>query len=203
MHTNLTADLINKIDWTKCNELVPTIIQNVKTLEVLMLGFMNKEAIILTQETGNIHFFSRTKNRIWMKGEESGNILKMHEMKLDCDNDTILALVSPVGNTCHLETKSCFNADTNFLSKLESIIAERTAKEDGDSYISKLISHGINKVAQKVGEEGVEVAIAVINESNELLLEESADLIFHLIIALNLRGLSIFDTIDILKNRNK
>ncbi len=194
--------IIDKIDWEKCNNLVPVVIQNVKTLEVLMLGFMNKEAIILTHETGNIHFFSRTKNRIWMKGEESGNILKMVEMNLDCDGDTILALVHPVGNTCHLGTKSCFGVQPNVLSNLEEVISQRIEFKNEESYVAKLVARGVNKVAQKVGEEGVEVAIAAINESDHLLLEESADLIFHLMIVLKCRNLSIFDVVEVLRGRS-
>ena len=199
MHTNL----IDRIDWKKCSDLVPVIIQNVKTLEVLMLGFMNREAIILTHETGNIHFFSRTKNRIWMKGEESGNVLKMVEMKLDCDGDTILALVKPVGNTCHTGATSCFGIEPNFLNTLEKTISQRIELPNEESYVSKLTSKGMNKIAQKVGEEGVEVTIAAISESDDLLLEEVADLLFHTIIALRFRKLSIFDAIEILKQRDK
>lgn len=196
-------NLIDQIDWKKCNELVPVIIQNVKTLEVLMLGFMNREAIILTHETGNIHFFSRTKNRIWMKGEKSGNVLKMVKMKLDCDGDTILALVKPVGNTCHTGANSCFGIEPNFLNALEKKISQRIELPNEESYVSKLTSKGMNKIAQKVGEEGVEVTIAAINESDDLLLEEVADLLFHTIIALRFRKLSILDTIEILKQRDK
>jgi phosphoribosyl-ATP pyrophosphohydrolase/phosphoribosyl-AMP cyclohydrolase len=196
-------NLIDQIDWKKCNELVPVIIQNVKTLEVLMLGFMNREAIILTHETGNIHFFSRTKNRIWMKGEESGNVLKMVEMKLDCDGDTILALVKPVGNTCHTGATSCFGIEPNFLNTLEKTISQRIELPNEESYVSKLTSKGMNKIAQKVGEEGVEVTIAAISESDDLLLEEVADLLFHTIIALRFRKLSIFDAIEILRQRDK
>ena len=199
MHTNL----IDRIDWKKCSDLVPVIIQNVKTLEVLMLGFMNREAIILTHETGNIHFFSRTKNRIWMKGEESGNVLKMVEMNLDCDGDTILALVKPVGNTCHTGATSCFGIEPNFLNTLEKTISQRIELPNEESYVSKLTSKGMNKIAQKVGEEGVEVTIAAISESDDLLLEEVADLLFHTIIALRFRKLSIFDAIEILKQRDK
>ena len=203
MCKNLKNKIIDQIDWKKCNELVPVIIQNVKTLEVLMLGFMNREAIILTHETGNIHFFSRTKNRIWMKGEESGNVLKMVEMNLDCDGDTILALVKPVGNTCHTGATSCFGIEPNFLNALEKTISQRIELPNEESYVSKLTSKGMNKIAQKVGEEGVEVTIAAISESDDLLLEEAADLLFHTIIALRFRKLSIFDAIEILKKRDK
>lgn len=199
----MRENLIDKIDWKKCNELVPVIIQNVKTLEVLMLGFMNKEAIILTHETGNIHFFSRTKNRIWMKGEESGNILQIVEMNLDCDCDTILALVKPIGNTCHLGTNSCFGIEPNFLNTLEGTVLQRIESKNDESYVSKLTSKGMNKIAQKIGEEGVEVTIAAINESDDLLLEEVADLIFHIIIVLKFRDLSIFNAIDVLKTRER
>jgi phosphoribosyl-ATP pyrophosphohydrolase/phosphoribosyl-AMP cyclohydrolase len=203
MCKNLKNKIIDQIDWKKCNELVPVIIQNVKTLEVLMLGFMNREAIILTHETGNIHFFSRTKNRIWMKGEDSGNVLKMVEMNLDCDGDTILAVVKPVGNTCHTGATSCFGIEPNFLNALEKTISQRIELPNEESYVSKLTSKGMNKIAQKVGEEGVEVTIAAISESDDLLLEEVADLLFHTIIALRFRKLSIFDAIEILKKRDK
>ena len=165
--------MIEKIDWQKCNNLIPAIIQDAKTLEVLMLGFMNKEALKLTQEINKVHFWSRTKNRIWMKGEESGNILNVIDVKLDCDNDSLLILVKPSGNTCHNGTKSCFDCRTNFLPELEEIIEDRIKNPKDNSYASKLSQNGINKVAQKVGEEATEVVIAALSETNEQLTGEN------------------------------
>ena len=194
--------MIEKIDWSKCNNLIPAIIQDAKTLEVLMLGFMNKEAFKFTQEINKVHFWSRTKNRIWMKGEESGNILNVIDIKLDCDEDSLLILVEPVGNTCHNGTKSCFNVRTNFLAELEEIIEDRIKNPKDNSYASKLSQNGINKVAQKVGEEATEVVIAALSETNEQLTGESADLLFHLIMTLKMRRLGLNDVIELLKQRN-
>lgn len=195
--------MIEKINWTKCNNLIPAIIQNAKTFDVLMLGFMNIEALELTQETKIVHFWSRTKNRIWMKGEESGNILNVINIQLDCDNDSLLILVDPIGNTCHNGTRSCFNYKANFLTELEEIVENRIKNSKNDSYVSKLSQSGINKVVQKVGEEAVEVVIAALNQTNEALIEESADLLFHLIITLKMKKLELNDIVDLLKKRNK
>jgi phosphoribosyl-ATP pyrophosphohydrolase/phosphoribosyl-AMP cyclohydrolase len=196
-------NMIEKIDWSKCNNLIPAIIQDAKTLEVLMLGFMNKEALKFTQEINKVHFWSRTKNRIWMKGEESGNILNVIDIKLDCDEDSLLILVEPVGNTCHNGTKSCFNVRTNFLAELEEIIEDRIKNPKDNSYASKLSQNGINKVAQKVGEEATEVVIAALSETNEQLTGESADLLFHLLMTLKMRRLGLNDVIELLKQRNE
>lgn len=199
----MRQNLIEKIDWQKCNNLIPAIIQDQKTLEVLMLGFMNQEALKLTQETQKIHFWSRSKNRIWMKGEESGNVLNMVDIKLDCDNDSLLVLVDPFGNTCHNGTKSCFNCRTNFLAELEDVIEDRISNPKEGSYTSELVKNGINKVAQKIGEEATEVIIAALSETNENLIAESADLLFHLMMTLKMRGLELSDVIELLKQRNK
>lgn len=196
-------NMIEKIDWSKCNNLIPAIIQDAKTLEVLMLGFMNKEALKFTQEVNKVHFWSRTKNRIWMKGEESGNILNVIDIKLYCDEDSLLILVEPVGNTCHNGTKSCFNVRTNFLAELEEIIEDRIKNPKDNSYASKLSQNGINKVAQKVGEEATEVVIAALSETNEQLTGESADLLFHLLMTLKMRRLGLNDVIELLKQRNE
>ena len=184
------VDFIGKIDWQKVNNLVPVVVQNCKTFDVLMLGYCNKEAIELTQKSGKMHFFSRTKQRIWMKGEESGNILNVVDLKLDCDNDTILALVEPVGNTCHNGTKSCFDYRINFLEELQEV------------YVAKLSKKGINKVAQKVGEEATEVVISAINESDERFLEESADLLFHFLLLLKNKNFELSDVVKVLEGRN-
>jgi phosphoribosyl-ATP pyrophosphohydrolase/phosphoribosyl-AMP cyclohydrolase len=194
--------MIEKIDWPKCNNLIPAIIQDSKTLEVLMFGFMNKEALKLTQEINKVHFWSRTKNRIWMKGEESGNILNVTDIKLDCDNDSLLILVKPSGSTCHNGTKSCFDCRTNFLAELEEIIDDRIKNPQENSYVSKLAKKGINKVVQKVGEEATEVVIAALKESDEELIGESADLLFHLIMTLKMRNLELNNVIELLTLRN-
>ena len=199
----MCKNLIEKIDWPKCNNLIPAIIQDSKTLEVLMFGFMNKEALKLTQEINKVHFWSRTKNRIWMKGEESGNILNVIDVKLDCDNDSLLILVKPSGNTCHNGTKSCFDCRTNFLAELEEIIDDRIKNPQENSYVSKLAKKGINKVVQKVGEEATEVVIAALKETDEELISESADLLFHLIMTLKMRNLELNNVIELLRQRNK
>ena len=196
-------DFINKIDWKKCNNLIPAIIQDIKTNEVLMLGYCNKEAIELTQKTEKMHFFSRTRQKIWMKGEESGNILNVKNMFLDCDNDTILVFVDPIGNTCHTGNKTCFNIKINFLNELEDIINQRLKENDVEnSYVAKLFQKGINKISQKVGEEATEVVIASLNETDERFLDESADLLFHYLLLLNKKGFKLFDVINVLKNRH-
>jgi phosphoribosyl-ATP pyrophosphohydrolase/phosphoribosyl-AMP cyclohydrolase len=200
--------MMEKIDWKKCNNLVPVIIQDGKSLAVLMLGFMNHEALDLTVKTAKVHFWSRTKNRIWMKGEESGNILHVVDIKLDCDNDSLLILTSPIGNTCHLGMKSCFDYSPNFLFDLEktiddriSAIDDRIANQNSESYVSNLVKSGVNKIAQKVGEEATEVVIAALCEGRDEFLGESADLLFHLLILLRARGLELHDVVEVLKSR--
>lgn len=199
----MCESLVNKIDWQKCNNLVPTIIQDENTLEVLMLGFMNQEALILTGKTKKVHFYSRTKGRIWMKGEESSNILNVKEIKIDCDNDSLLIIVDPIGNTCHNGDKSCFKERTNFIAEFEDFIEKRFQKPEEDSYISSLQKKGINKIAQKVGEEATEVIISALNESNENFINECADLLFHSILLLKYKNLSIKDVLNVMKTRDK
>ena len=197
-------DFIDKIDWKKCGNLVPCVVQDCKTFDVLMLGFCNKEAIKLTQQTGKMHFFSRTKNRIWMKGEESGNVLNVVKLKLDCDNDTILALVNPVRNTCHTGTKTCFDERVNFLAELEEIIDKRLKNNDlKNSYVASLSAKGLNKVAQKVGEEATEVVISALAESDDRFLNESADLLFHFLLLLKNKNFELNDVVKVLKERHK
>ena len=197
-------DFVEKIDWKKCGNLVPCVVQDCKTFDVLMLGFCNKEAIKLTQQTGKMHFFSRTKKRIWMKGEESGNVLNVVKLKLDCDNDTILALVNPVGNTCHTGTKTCFDERINFLAELEEIIDERLKNNDlKNSYVASLSAKGLNKVAQKVGEEATEVVISALAENNDRFLNESADLLFHFLLLLKNKNFELKDVVKVLEMRHK
>jgi phosphoribosyl-ATP pyrophosphohydrolase/phosphoribosyl-AMP cyclohydrolase len=195
-------NITNKIDWKKCNGMVPAIIQDQKTFDVLMLGFMNEEALNLTLESKKVHFFSRTKNRIWMKGETSNHVLNLVDIDLDCDNDSLLVMVNPQGNTCHLGDKSCFKKRVNFLAQLEEIIDHRIENPLAESYVSKMHSKGLNKIVQKVGEEGVEVVIAALNEGDERLLSESADLMFHLLLLLRSKKLSITDVVDVLAKRS-
>jgi phosphoribosyl-ATP pyrophosphohydrolase/phosphoribosyl-AMP cyclohydrolase len=183
------------IDFDKTQGLVPVIIQDVQTLEVLMLGYMNQEAWEKTEAEGKVTFFSRSKNRLWTKGEESGNFLFVKETHIDCDNDTILIKASPVGPTCHTGARSCFktNYNQNFIFELEKIIADRYDNPAEESYINKLRKKGLNKIAQKVGEEGVETVIAALAETEEDFVNESSDLMFHLLVLLKEKGKSLAD----------
>lgn len=193
------------IDFEKSNGLVPVVIQDVQTLEVLMLGYMNQEAWTKTQNEGVVTFFSRTKNRLWTKGESSGNFLNVVESHLDCDNDTLLIKVNPVGPTCHTGNRSCFNTNynQNFIFELENIIADRYANPNEESYVNKLRQKGLNKIAQKVGEEGVETVIAALNETEVDFVNESSDLIFHLLVLLKEKGKSLNDIAQNLEGRHK
>jgi phosphoribosyl-AMP cyclohydrolase / phosphoribosyl-ATP pyrophosphohydrolase len=193
------------IDFEKSNGLVPVVIQDAQTLEVLMLGYMNQEAWTKTQNEGIVTFFSRTKNRLWTKGESSGNFLKVKETHLDCDNDTLLIKVNPVGPTCHTGSRSCFQTtyNQNFIFELENIIAARYDNPTEESYVNKLRKKGLNKIAQKVGEEGVETVIAALNETDVDFVNESSDLIFHLLVLLKEKGKSLNDIALNLEGRHK
>jgi phosphoribosyl-ATP pyrophosphohydrolase/phosphoribosyl-AMP cyclohydrolase len=197
------------IDFNKNNDgLVPAIIQDATTKNVLMLGYMNEEAFKKTQETKLVTFFSRSKNRLWTKGEESGNVLHLEDIKLDCDKDTLLISVRPKGPTCHTGTDTCWKeANTpnyGFFSTLEGVIAERVANKDTKkSYVASLFDKGINKVAQKVGEEAVEVVIEAMDSNDELFLYESADLLFHYLLLLHAKGFSLQDIEAELMGRQK
>lgn len=196
------------IDFDKNNDgLVPAIIQDANTKNVLMLGYMNAEAFQKTKETGLVTFFSRTKNRLWTKGEESGNVLQLIDMKLDCDNDTLLVSVNPKGPTCHKGTDTCWNENNKpsfgFLSNLEAVINSRIENADAQkSYVASLFEKGINKIAQKVGEEAVEVVIEAKDNNDDLFLNESADLLFHHLILLQAKGYKLQDVVAILEQRH-
>ena len=197
------------IDFNKNPDgLVPAIIQDANTKNVLMLGYMNQDALDKTQQTQQVTFFSRTKNRLWTKGEESGNFLNLVDIKLDCDNDTLLIFVNPSGPTCHKGSDTCWN-DTNnesygFISKLEDVITNRIEyAEVTKSYVATLFKEGINKIAQKVGEEAVEVIIEAKDTNDELFLNESADLLFHYLLLLQAKGFKMNDVVDVLKGREK
>lgn len=198
-----------KIDFTKSeNELIPAIIQDNSTKNVLMLGYMNQEAIDKTLATNKVTFFSRSKNRLWTKGEVSGHFLELVSIKNDCDNDTLLIRVNPIGSTCHTGSDTCWqetnNEEFGFITKLESIIKNRKENADSEkSYVASLFAKGINKIAQKVGEEAVEVVIEAKDENNDLFLSESADLLFHYLILLQAKGFLLNDVVTILKNREK
>ena len=198
-----------KIDFKKNPDgLIPAIIQDATSKNVLMLGYMNQEAFEKTQNTKKVTFFSRTKNRLWTKGEESGNFLNLVDLKLDCDNDTLLIFVNPIGPTCHKGSDTCWN-DTNnetygFISKLEETIANRIENTDASkSYVASLFKKGINKVAQKVGEEAVEVVIEAKDTNDTLFLNESADLLFHYLLLLQAKGFKLKDVVEVLKGREK
>ena len=197
------------IDFNKnADGLVPAIIQDATSKNVLMLGYMNLEAFEKTQITKKVTFFSRTKNRLWTKGEESGNFLNLVDLKLDCDNDTLLIFVNPVGPSCHTGSDTCWNdsnlASYGFISKLEEIIENRIENADpSNSYVASLFKKGINKVAQKVGEEAVEVVIEAKDTNDDLFLNESADLLFHYLLLLQAKGFKFNDVVEILKEREK
>lgn len=193
------------IDFTKGNGLVPVVIQDNNTLQVLMLGYMNEESYTKTKVENKVTFFSRSKNRLWTKGEESGNFLKVKEIKTDCDNDTILIKVKPNGPTCHTGSTSCFKEETakGFIYKLENTISKRIDKNEKKSYTNKLYKKGINKVAQKVGEEAVELVIEAKDNNDELFKNEAADLLYHYLILLKAKGYQLEDIEEVLKSRTK
>lgn len=197
------------IDFTKNNDgLVPAIIQDASTKNVLMLGYMNAEALKVTQESKKVTFYSRTKKRLWTKGEESSNFLNLVSIKIDCDNDTLLITVNPEGSTCHKGTDTCWGEDNattfGFLSELEQTIASRKEnKEDEKSYVSTLFRKGINKIAQKVGEEAIETVIEAKDDNDDLFLYESADLLFHYLILLQAKGFTLNDIETELLKRKK
>jgi phosphoribosyl-ATP pyrophosphohydrolase/phosphoribosyl-AMP cyclohydrolase len=198
-----------KIDFTKSeNGLIPAIIQDSETKTVLMLGYMNLEAYEKTLLTNKVIFFSRSKNRLWTKGEESGNFLNVIELKIDCDSDTLLIKVQPEGPTCHTGSDTCWQESNTefygFLSKLENTIKNRKENSSSDkSYVVSLFESGINKIAQKVGEEAVEVIIEAKDNNDKLFLDESADLLFHYLILLQAKGFQLKDVISVLKDREK
>ena len=188
------------------DELVPAIIQDANTQKVLMLGFMNAEALIKTSELQKVTFFSRSKNRLWTKGEESGNYLFVKEIKVDCDNDTLLIRAEPVGPVCHTGADTCWNEKNvtdNFLVQLENIIAERKNNPTEESYTSSLFKKGINKIAQKVGEEAVELVIEAKDDNDDLFKNEAADLLFHYMILLQAKGFKLNDIIENLRQRHQ
>lgn len=193
-----------KIDFQKNNGLVPVIIQDNATLQVLMLGYMNEEAFALTQQEKRVTFFSRSKNRLWTKGETSGNFLIVNDIQIDCDNDTILIKATPKGPTCHTGSTSCFKEETTkgFLYKLQDIISKRIDEDVENSYTNKLFKRGINKVAQKVGEEAVELVIEAKDNNIELIKNEAADLLYHFLILLKAKNITLEEIEAVLWDRS-
>ena len=196
-----------KIDWKKTAGLVPAIVQDAATQQVLMLGYMNAAALRQTVRTKNVTFFSRTKNRLWTKGESSKNFLRVTGIEVDCDRDTLLIHARPAGPTCHRGTVTCFGdgrgaSGTGFLAHLDQVVAARLKNGDKASYTARLVRAGVARVAQKVGEEGVETALAAVTGTKKELAGEAADLLFHLIVLLRAKGLSLADALAVLEERH-
>ncbi len=203
---NDTASDFSRLDWKKSEGLLPAIVQHWLTGEVLMLGYMNAEALAQTQASGKVTFYSRSKQRLWTKGESSGHVLLLKSIRVDCDADTLLVQANPHGPTCHLGTSSCFG-DTvrpplGFLAELDSLVASRKAELPEGSYTTQLFSGGTRRIAQKVGEEGVETALAAVTQGDEELLGEAADLVFHLTVLLRARGFGLADVTRVLAERH-
>lgn len=196
-----------KLDFDKLNGLVPAIIQDAKTKKVLMLGFMNQDAYKKTVDEKLVTFYSRTKNRLWTKGEESGNFLDVIEIFEDCDNDTLLVKVNPRGPVCHTGADTCFNENNvgtlDFIEYLQTLIDQRKREMPEGSYTTKLFKAGINKVAQKVGEEAVELVIESKDNNDDLFLNEAADLLYHLLVLLTAKNYRIEDVVKVLQSRHK
>ncbi|MBU9809565.1 bifunctional phosphoribosyl-AMP cyclohydrolase/phosphoribosyl-ATP diphosphatase HisIE [Rahnella sp. SL6] len=202
----LTGEQINQLDWEKVDNLMPAIIQHAVSGEVLMLGYMNQEALNVTQSSGKVTFYSRTKARLWTKGETSENYLNVVSITPDCDNDTLLVLVNPVGPTCHKGNNSCFHpaeTDWAFLYQLEELLASRKTADPESSYTAKLYASGTKRIAQKVGEEGVETALAATVNDRFELKNEASDLIYHLLVLLQDQDLNLSAVIDNLRQRHK
>jgi phosphoribosyl-AMP cyclohydrolase / phosphoribosyl-ATP pyrophosphohydrolase len=195
-----------EINFSKYNDgLVPAIVQDSRTNKVLMLGFMNQEALEKSRQLGKLTFFSRSKNRLWTKGEKSGNFLILKDIKLDCDGDTLLIRVTPTGPVCHTGADTCFNEEnkrSGFLDRLEEIIHDRKNHPEDNSYVSGLFKKGINKIAQKMGEEAIELVIEAKDQNEPLFLNEAADLLFHYLILLEARGHNLQEVTDVLENRH-
>jgi len=203
----LTTQQIENINWEKVDNLIPSIVQDSHSGKVLMLGYMNPEALAKTLEIGQVTFYSRTKSRLWTKGESSGDILSLEDVSIDCDNDTLLVMATPAGPTCHLGTQSCFKDsqgfDLDFISQLNAVIDARYKDRDEKSYTASLFNSGVKRMAQKVGEEGVEVALAAATDDREELVNESSDLLYHLLVLLRAQQVPLEEVINNLKSRHQ
>lgn len=195
------------IDFDKVDGMVPVIIQDAATKQVLMLGYMNQEALAQSQATGKVTFFSRSKQRLWTKGEVSGNFLIIKDMQVDCDGDTLLIYVNPLGPVCHTGDDTCFadtnNSKTHFIDRLRKVIKDRKNNPSDSSYTASLFAKGINKVAQKVGEEAVEIVIEAKDDNKELFMGEAADLLYHYLVLLEAKGYELDEVMQVLIDRHK
>ncbi len=197
---------VNRLDWSKGDGLLPAIVQHWRTGSVLMLGYMDADALAQTQQSGKVTFYSRSKRRLWVKGETSGHFLLLKSVCADCDNDTLLLAAEPLGPTCHLGTQSCFGDSSEpalaFLAGLDALIAQRERERPAGSYTTKLFVDGVRRIAQKVGEEGVETALAAVAQDDTALRAEAADLIFHLMVLLRARGVEFAEVVAELRSRH-
>ena len=200
----LTDMQCDALAWDKQAGLLPAVVQDADTLRVLMLGYMDRAALQATLATGKVTFYSRSRQCAWVKGETSGNVLTLVGVEADCDADTLLVTARPQGPTCHLDRASCFpSAPADFLAQLDALVAERERDRPGGSYTTRLFESGVRRIAQKVGEEGVETALAAVAQEPAALLGESADLLYHLLVLLRARGLSLSDATEVLRQRHR
>lgn len=200
----MNAEQIAALAWDKQDGLLPAIVQDARTLRVLMLGYMDRAALQATLDSRKVTFYSRSKQRLWTKGESSGHVLELVAIDVDCDADTLLVQAIPHGPTCHLQRESCFPAAPgHFLGELDALVAQRERERPAGSYTTKLFESGVRRIAQKVGEEGVESALAAVAQDAEALLGESADLLYHLLVLLRARGLSLAEVDAVLRERHR
>jgi phosphoribosyl-ATP pyrophosphohydrolase/phosphoribosyl-AMP cyclohydrolase len=204
MDTRKPAALTAQVDWDKCAGLVPAIVQDAGNGRVLMLGYMDREALAATLDSGRVSFHSRSRGRLWTKGETSGHWLDLVDIVADCDADTLLVQATPRGPTCHLDRASCFpDAPGDFIAELDALVADRARQRPAGSYTTMLLDAGTRRIAQKVGEEGVETALAAVVEDDAALLGEGADLVFHLLVLLRARGLGLRELAQTLRKRHR
>lgn len=195
---------LESLDWSKGDGLLPAVLQDADSLQVLMLGYVSAESLQVTLQTGHMTFFSRSMQRLWTKGEQSGNVLAVQSIAVDCDADTLLVQARPAGPTCHTGAESCFpQAPKDFIGQLDQLVATREAQRPAGSYTTSLFDGGIRRIAQKVGEEGVETALAAVVQGDDELLGEASDLVFHLLVLLRARGLGLQDVRTLLESRHR
>lgn len=200
----MQPEQIDRLAWDKQGGLLPAIVQDADTLRVLMLGYMDRAALETTLASGQVTFYSRSRQKLWTKGEQSGHFLQLVSIEGDCDNDTLLVLAHPQGPTCHLQRASCFpDAPGDFLAELEALVAQRERERPAGSYTTRLFDAGVRAIAQKVGEEGVETALAAVAQQDAELAGEAADLLYHLMVLLRSRGMALEDAIAVLRTRHR
>jgi len=200
----MRPEQIDALAWDKQGGLLPAIVQDAQTLRVLMLGYMDRAALQATLDTRRVTFFSRSKGRLWTKGEHSGHFLQLVSIEDDCDSDTLLVLAHPQGPTCHLQRTSCFpQAPGDFLTELDALVAQRERERPAGSYTTRLFEAGVRSIAQKVGEEGVETALAAVAQDDAELAGEAADLLYHLLVLLRSRGMALEDAVAVLRTRHR